>query len=236
MCVAVTGALSPLFSSHLLFCKRAGLGEGVTDEGLRALASAGCGENLTKLDLFSELFLSSFDVACGSDCPSPLHSQGTSTSPTTALPPPSVSPWSSKTRISSLHELSISTGGCARTSGSSCTKERWSSAAPPGQWSSGTSSTGIHSPFMSCLCPVIYPAECVPCSSAGWKEKSWAQWCSHGHRVHRRCSSTPSSLTCFGTVFSHDCSPGGRECCCGCSRWRCGERCWASALSTSTCG
>ena len=54
VCVAVTGLF--LLPSPLLafFCKRAGLGEGVTDEGLRALASAGCGENLTKLDLSCE--------------------------------------------------------------------------------------------------------------------------------------------------------------------------------------
>ena len=41
------------FSSPLLVCKRAGLRGGVTDEGLRALASAGCGEKLTSLDLSS---------------------------------------------------------------------------------------------------------------------------------------------------------------------------------------
>ena len=57
MCAAVTAALSPLLSSPLLFCKRAALGEGVTDEGLRALASAGCGENLTELALLFEGFV-----------------------------------------------------------------------------------------------------------------------------------------------------------------------------------
>ena len=38
--------------SSLPMC--AGLHERMTDEGLRALASAGCGENLTKLDLSCE--------------------------------------------------------------------------------------------------------------------------------------------------------------------------------------
>ena len=45
------------FSSTLLsstFRKRAALGEGVTDEGLRALASAGCGKKLTSLSLVGE--------------------------------------------------------------------------------------------------------------------------------------------------------------------------------------
>ena len=55
MCVAVRDRGS--FSSPVLlspFCKRAGLKEGVTDEGLRALASAGCGENLMSLTLRCE--------------------------------------------------------------------------------------------------------------------------------------------------------------------------------------
>lgn len=45
------------FSSRLislLACKHAVLNERVTDEGLRALASAGCGENLTALTLSGE--------------------------------------------------------------------------------------------------------------------------------------------------------------------------------------
>ena len=53
VCVSVTGALSPLFSPPRLFCKRADL-RAVTDEGLRALASAGCGEKLTSLHLSCE--------------------------------------------------------------------------------------------------------------------------------------------------------------------------------------
>ena len=57
MYVAVCdGALSPLLSSCLLtFCQRAGLHRGVTDSGLRALASAGCGGKLTSLTLLGEL-------------------------------------------------------------------------------------------------------------------------------------------------------------------------------------
>ena len=48
--------MSVAFSDGGSFCffKRAGLKEGVTDEGLRALASAGCGEKLTSLALWSE--------------------------------------------------------------------------------------------------------------------------------------------------------------------------------------
>ena len=38
-------------SSPLLLCKHAGLKKGVTNSGLRALASAGCGKNLTSLYL-----------------------------------------------------------------------------------------------------------------------------------------------------------------------------------------
>ena len=52
MCGAVCdrgGALSPLFSFP--FYKRAVLKVGITDEGLRVLASAGCGEKLTSLTL-----------------------------------------------------------------------------------------------------------------------------------------------------------------------------------------
>ena len=48
MCVAVCDG-----GSFCIF-KRAGLKEGVTDEGLRALASAGRGEKLTSLALWSE--------------------------------------------------------------------------------------------------------------------------------------------------------------------------------------
>ena len=48
MCVAVCDG-----GSFCIF-KRAGLKEGATDEGLRALASAGCGEKLTSLALWSE--------------------------------------------------------------------------------------------------------------------------------------------------------------------------------------
>ena len=56
MCVAVCDGVSFsfLFLSSPCFFKRADLEEGVTDSGLRALASAGCGENLTSLTLFSE--------------------------------------------------------------------------------------------------------------------------------------------------------------------------------------
>ena len=61
------------FSSPLLFCKRAALQGGVTDEGLRALASAGCGEMLTSLILFGEvlvfLFLSGWCVGVGVGVP-----------------------------------------------------------------------------------------------------------------------------------------------------------------------
>ena len=68
MCVAVTGSLSPLLSSPLLACKRAALGEGVTDEGLRALAFVGCGLRLTSLTLSGEcLCLFVFCVACRSE-------------------------------------------------------------------------------------------------------------------------------------------------------------------------
>ena len=52
--VLLTGALSPLFSSCLLFCKLAVLEARVTDSGLRALASAGCGKELTSLSLGCE--------------------------------------------------------------------------------------------------------------------------------------------------------------------------------------
>ena len=67
VCVAVTGALSPLFSSLLLFCERADLWA-VTDEGLCALASAGCGEKLTSLHLSCECcsILVSRLMVCGS--------------------------------------------------------------------------------------------------------------------------------------------------------------------------
>ena len=53
VCVTVKGAFSPL-SPLLFFLQRAGLEEGVTDEGLRALASAGCGKKLTSLSLVGE--------------------------------------------------------------------------------------------------------------------------------------------------------------------------------------
>ena len=56
-------------SSPLLVCKRAVLHAGVTDEGLRALASVGCGKNLMSLTLWGD-FLSSclwFDAVCGRD-------------------------------------------------------------------------------------------------------------------------------------------------------------------------
>ena len=74
MCVAVRDRGS--FSSPVLlspFCKRAGLKEGVTDSGLCALASAGCGEMLTSLILFGEvlvfLFLSGWCVGVGVGVP-----------------------------------------------------------------------------------------------------------------------------------------------------------------------
>ena len=55
MLLSVTVALSPLLPScPLAFAKRADLKEGVTDEGLRALASAGCGKKLTSLSLEGE--------------------------------------------------------------------------------------------------------------------------------------------------------------------------------------
>lgn len=47
--MVVMGTLSPLLPP--LFCDRADLKEGVTDEGLRSLASAGCGGNLKSLAL-----------------------------------------------------------------------------------------------------------------------------------------------------------------------------------------
>ena len=57
-----------LHSCPFLLRKRAVLREGVTDEGIRALASAGCGEKLTSLTLESECTCCSFglflDVAC----------------------------------------------------------------------------------------------------------------------------------------------------------------------------
>ena len=53
--LSVTVALSPLLPScPLAFAKRADLKEGVTDDGLRALASVGCGKQLTSLTLGGE--------------------------------------------------------------------------------------------------------------------------------------------------------------------------------------
>ena len=56
MCVAVCDGCS--FSSLVLlspcFCQHADLEAGVTDSGLGALASAGCGEKLTSLTLSGE--------------------------------------------------------------------------------------------------------------------------------------------------------------------------------------
>ena len=56
MCDAVCdgGSLSPLVFFSPCFCKRPGLKEGMTDDGLRALASVGCGKGLTSLSLGSE--------------------------------------------------------------------------------------------------------------------------------------------------------------------------------------
>ena len=52
--LSVTGvSFSSLVPLSACFCKRTDQKEGVTDEGLRALASAGCGEKLTSLDLSS---------------------------------------------------------------------------------------------------------------------------------------------------------------------------------------
>ena len=48
------GSFSSLALLSPCLCERADLKEGVTDEGLRALASAGCGEKLTLLSLRSE--------------------------------------------------------------------------------------------------------------------------------------------------------------------------------------
>ena len=67
--LSVTRALSPLWSSCLLaFCQRADLKEGVTDEGLRSLASADCGAMLMSLSLVGECCLYSpfLLIVCGS--------------------------------------------------------------------------------------------------------------------------------------------------------------------------
>ena len=48
------GSFSSLALLSPCLCNRADLSGGVTDEGLRALASAGCGEKLTSLHLSSE--------------------------------------------------------------------------------------------------------------------------------------------------------------------------------------
>ena len=66
LCGALIGGLSPLLSS---FCNAAGLEEGVTDEALRSLSSAGCGKKLTSLSLEGECcccVLVSHLVVCGS--------------------------------------------------------------------------------------------------------------------------------------------------------------------------
>ena len=56
MCVAVCDEGLFLLSCPLvsLLFQRAGLEEGVTDSGLRALGSGGCGEKLTSLSLLGE--------------------------------------------------------------------------------------------------------------------------------------------------------------------------------------
>ena len=57
MCVLLSVKRALLSCPLLLFpcfCERAGLKEGVTDEGLRALASAACGGKLTSLALLGE--------------------------------------------------------------------------------------------------------------------------------------------------------------------------------------
>ena len=54
VCCCDGGSFSSLLPSSPFFAKRTALEEGVTDEGLRALASAGCGEKLTSLILWGE--------------------------------------------------------------------------------------------------------------------------------------------------------------------------------------
>ena len=54
MLLSVTGLFLLSCPLACLFCHRAGLDVRVTDSGLRALASAGCGEKLTSLTLSSE--------------------------------------------------------------------------------------------------------------------------------------------------------------------------------------
>ena len=70
MCDAVCdgGSLSPLVFFSPCFCKRAVLEAGVTDDGLRALASVGCGKGLTSLFLTGECWcVPVFDLmVCGS--------------------------------------------------------------------------------------------------------------------------------------------------------------------------
>ena len=51
MCVPPSEAFLLSCPLSPCICKRADLKEGVTDEGLRVLASAGCGEKLTSLTL-----------------------------------------------------------------------------------------------------------------------------------------------------------------------------------------
>ena len=55
MLLSVTGgSFSSLALLSPCFCNRPVMKRGVTDDGLRALASAGCGEKLTSLHLGSE--------------------------------------------------------------------------------------------------------------------------------------------------------------------------------------
>ena len=56
ICVADGVSLSPLFTSCCVLCKRADLWRGVTDEGLHAFASGGCGAELTSLHLQGEYY------------------------------------------------------------------------------------------------------------------------------------------------------------------------------------
>ena len=45
-----------------------------------------------------------------------------------------------------------------------------------------------------------FPSECAPLFLAGRRKKNLAQWCSRGHRVHRRCVLSLSCLSPFQVV------------------------------------
>lgn len=63
VCLAVAG-LIPVFHAQT----NVAVLEGVTDEGLRSLASAGCGKKLTSLTLDCECFSSTWDFDCFHPC------------------------------------------------------------------------------------------------------------------------------------------------------------------------